>query len=827
MQLVSLSRERKRKRKRKRVAPPHKTTAISNSMYRNAAYNPRRDSLEKRRNVQEYPLGFGTVSRQQQQERQSGHAPSGRGLPRDRIPQATTERTPVRRARGRDIVRADDRRLPKSRAEPRQRRASPTRQRPSVPNSRSRARAPVSNRREEERVRHIPTPPAERLLQASPAKIPQTPVNKAPVDPVPQRKEPEELEVVSEDGETNAGIYPAEADRFCAQPAPSKASVVTFEVRLPVYDTSEPSEDGSVPRDEEVQPTLEDVVHLRQSFEEVERQEVVRRLVESADEEYSQHPNDMTREESLSDSGEEEDSWNPDGTSLQQETMEARETEQEEEGKAPQESMEISSGPHSADEVENVRIEISSAEDAAETDSGNSSLPEDTLVPPDDEESSEDPKDDFDNVKHPYQPGEFEGEGEMKDALKNARDVFSEVMSSTKRYHDLAMYERAAFRGKRTIAENRIQMSRENLNAFRDTVMHAMAMELLAQCRTLKLDESTSLEDFEAVRNKLSEMIEAVKENAAAYQKNYYENLFLPSILNRVVRKAIYPFLKVPEDEDGLPNYLNPMGKLIEFIVPRGILSMEVSGEPFQLDWNDWKLLDKKKLCEELVLKSLKDTAWVLNASKTRDEERNTCRSVLACALTGIAIFPGDMIHVARIVRRASTKNVTEPLEDRTHCLLFHAEIEQYVRTPGRRMQCGEEDMINEDEESDDEDGEDIEERASAASRSIIVTLLNSLSIIADSYYASGLKRNFSKTTTLWFKAQGRALLASALMPPEDIQEVTEAAITVNTIVASMESLQYFIEHTLMQEAHLNTLGRMYAQHMLAIYNLRHLLGMN
>jgi hypothetical protein len=388
-------------------------------------------------------------------------------------------------------------------------------------------------------------------------------------------------------------------------------------------------------------------------------------------------------------------------------------------------------------------------------------------------------------------------------------------------------------------------MVQENLNAFWDTFMHAICIQLRSQWRLLirkgllKKGSNTT-----AVKEALDSFIEQVKDNAEDYQKHLYQDLFLPSVMNRVIRAPIYPFVPVPEKnpDDGLPNYLNPMGRLIQTIITRGVLNIDVAVKPCLLSWESWQKLDLDawKTDNPELRDAYRNRSTVKEKAKTRGPARKRLKSPLECALTGLPIFPGDMVYVAFVVLRDSLSGSSgtdqPPLEESSHCLLFHAEVKGYLydktsagstSSGGGGGGGGAGGFVVDHEE--DSEGSEKETELHEASRAIISSFLNSLSIIADSYYhnlGEGSKMNldYSRGTTVWISSQARSFLSSIELPLID-EEALEAPL--RYILKRPENLEYFMSEILYLDDSLETIGEIYAQQKFAIYTVRHLMGMN
>lgn len=659
-----------------------------------------------------------------------------------------------------------------------------------------------------------------------------------------EHEEPEFQDASSQDGDE--GIYGEEVDLLIPS---RKGGVMSYEVRMPVYQTSEASEGGhdSPPprpsRKDNPPPSRTDVPpeeHRPVSTLRQEEPVTTTTTTEMLDDLFESGGSEVLDEIELPEVPNPPELVLPEAPEIpdvdfdlplvspkrKEKSTEMRESDVEK-------SMDISSSSTPPVGEEDMEEEPSPPEEedpvvdpSPDIDNNSEDMYDDDEEP----EVSDTVRGDFDDEgAAPLKKGELEEIGTMDDAFKYARSEFEDTLALTKRYADTASMDSStypAFQGFMTSTRNRIHMVKENIDAFRDTFMHAVFIELRAKCKILiRKGTLPNNKEVSKVLKTLDRCIEMVKDKARDYQKHFYQELFLPSILNRVVRNPIYPFVPILEgdgDDDELPNYLNPIGKLIQQVITRGILSLQVTDDPFELLWESWENIDleawdveNKALCKTYRKKSV-----VKGRSKTRGAARKRLKSPLECALTGIPIFAGDMVHAARLVFRDSlsgiSKNTKHTVKEATHCLLFHAEVLQYISPPEK----GE--SADEDESMDDEEEEIDEKEMWEASHVIITNFFNSLSIIGDSYYHGEDDRalDYSKGTTVWFMSQARSMLASIELP------VTEEP-PIKFILSNTSNLEYFMEEVLFLSDYLESFGKIYAQHKFAIYNVRHLLGMN
>lgn len=460
-----------------------------------------------------------------------------------------------------------------------------------------------------------------------------------------------------------------------------------------------------------------------------------------------------------------------------------------------------------------------------------------------DVEESEGFHDDFEEDSGiPVRKGELEGKGSVEDCFNYGRIFFEDTLARSRRYEEMAWSKKTqpVFKGKMLSTRNRIHMVKEDMIMFWDALMHAVCIQLRNHMKLLiRKDSLKENEDTTQVKDALDSYIERVKDKAKDYQKYFYQELFLTSIVNRVTRAPIYPFIAVSEKnpDDNLPNYLNSMGRLIQTFVTRGVLRMDISDEPLDLSWNSWEKLDLDawNTNNSNLRQAYKEKKFVKERAKTRGSARKRLESPLQCAITGIPIFPGDTVHRARVVFRDSLSGISKkPLKDNTKCLLFHAELKEYLY----------DDTTSADLASDDDDAvEEKKEEMHECSRAVIFGLLNSLSIIADSYYHNDdgddgnsdghtqsssnykkMKLDYSRGTTIWFTSQARALLGSIEIPSNDTEAIENP---LRYVLRSTKNLGFLMEEIVFLKDYLETIGKMYAQQKFAIYTVRHLLGMH
>jgi hypothetical protein len=723
---------------------------------------------------------------------------------------------------------------------------------------------------------------------------------------VPENTEPSVQEASSQDGDD--GIYGETVDSL--HPS-TQGEVMTYELQMPVFQTSEEPSEGSEdieheefrgdegegegelgqfaspedagPAEGVTTADLEKIID-EMSFSE-EGLEEIPGLSNALDKEMPEYPEDEEEEEELPEmEGEEEheESYasedaaeDPVDESQREEQVEEEVPEMEQESEAmdedePQffeeeveaEGVILNTSGSPAPSAIDVSLSASSASDVEMAEPVDTPEDEEPVTQRDDQrynttvgEDVEDGEDEYDDDEEesevsdtvyddfdeegakPVRKGAFEDKGTIENAFRDACAEFEDTLALTKRFEEMASNRKTqpTFQGKMLSTRNRIHMVQENINSFRDTFMHAIFIELRAKCKILirkgKLKQTQGVQD---VLGTLGECIEMVKDKAKDYQRHFYQDLFLPSVVNRVVRGPIYPFVPVEDvlEEDGLPNYFNPMGRLIQQVITRGVLSLDVSYEPFSLSCSSWKKIDLGDWDTDSkdLKRAYKREEVLEERASHRGPQRRRTKSPLSCALTGIPIFPGDMIHAARLVFRDSLsgtqKNAKYSLSEKTHCLLFHSEIEQYVAKPSPTSQQEQDALLDDDCEEEMPDEEDM----SKASRSIITSFLHSLSIIADSYYPSeedgnsGRSMDHSRGTTVWFMSQARALLSSLVIPMVDVDSENAS---IKYILSSNENFIYFIEEVLFLKDYLKMFGTVYAQHKFAIYNVRHLLGMN
>jgi hypothetical protein len=250
-----------------------------------------------------------------------------------------------------------------------------------------------------------------------------------------------------------------------------------------------------------------------------------------------------------------------------------------------------------------------------------------------------------------------------------------------------------------------------------------------------------------------------------------------------------------------------------------------------KIDWDAWNTTNPD------LRKEYQDKSTIKVLSSARGEERKKLKSPLCCALTGIPIFPGDYVHAAEVIFRDGPYGISDvPIAARRCCILFHAEIQEYLSIDLTRATERMDDDNNDDDDDDDDlgfivdeaDEEDIESSLHRKSYAIITTLLNSLMIITDSYFGSNLEIDYCKNTPYWYISQACAVLegTSASYEREEYMHVDKEMLTIMHILKSKKKLNHFIHKTLMRKDYLLRFSKIYLQHKFAIYTLRHILAM-
>ncbi len=619
-----------------------------------------------------------------------------------------------------------------------------------------------------------------------------------------QSKEEPLDEASSQEGDN--GIYEKKMDRA----VPCKGDTTTYEVRMPMLQTSD--SEGN-PEKEDIQSDIQIEIMFGDTGLPVDgNTDVPKGLMTSLETLELGFTNTEKSEigmsEDLTDEMHEEENDN----------VSESEKEEEEEPKFEEEE--------GKEEEEDAILSIEEKEDT---------IPETTHVcEKEEEKSSADCYDDFDDEDaKEVGKNEIEGKKTLEYAFKRALDEFKAVYMNVTPFNNMQYPQ---FLGKMKSTRNKIHMVQANMNSFRTALMHAVFLELKSKCKKFikvlgpkirkksnghlaLLKKKKNLKDVE---KKLDQFIAHAAEKSYEFKKDFYEELFLPAVVNRALRKPIYP-LELPkhavDPEDGLPNYLNAMGKLIEMIITRGLYTMDISNEPFELSWSDWKKIDLDAWdCDDETLKAAyKKREVIENRAAEKSQERRKLQSPLQCALTGIPIFPGDLVHAVRVVLRDPVSKMDTPtIEERTHCLLFHAKIEEY--NPPKK---------------DDGYEPRTEEQMIDCSRGIISVILRALSIISDSYFHEDKKR-----MPLWYISKARDILGfatednygkpsdAASDTESDIVRNEESGITFEYILESPKNIEDFVENILYAENHLEELGKMYAQQKFALQTVRHMMDM-
>lgn len=449
--------------------------------------------------------------------------------------------------------------------------------------------------------------------------------------------------------------------------------------------------------------------------------------------------------------------------------------------------------------------------------------------------SEEEVRDDIDEKYN--EKRELEGQDTLEQSYFTAYQEFANGISQMPEFEGIVM-ETRSFASRSVLHAKTVRMNRRDYEGFWDTLMFAVHHQFYAELVDLTKKHTISLENGRRVKDQLVSMIQEGKEEAYAYQKENFEVIFMKEMIGYAFAK---PFMPLDRrrlfDKDGkeYPIAIHPLGNLIMNVVSRGCLCFDVTAEPFVLKRSYWNHLSVKEWVDEhwdrdagmrdvvpqgeektrenvirYYQKVFTSQEFFKRVNKTTNG-RETLRSMLYCAFSGLPIFPGDLVHAVKIVFRSDHRgcgmgNPSVREEDRTNCLFVLAELDNFVPR-----------VCNDSDEDKEEDSEVYQEELDLrheqgvdSSGEIITAILNAATILGDSHLP--LDR-LDTCAPLWFEKQARRLIKNSF-------ENSPFDIPMYDVLTSVDHLKTYYKEVLFYKNNLEAVSHMYAKFKMVLYVL-------